>query len=453
LRYFSLKLGNLSNKISKLINKFKDPVTRNFVFIALNTGTLALFGFVFWVVVANFYSESSVGLNTFIYNTMALAVMISRFGLDISLIRFLPTSNSKLKFALLTTVISFILTLIISSITFLVSSYVDTEVSILRQFNFFSFCIIFSSLWSSFLLIDYVFFAIQKSEITFLKNLFFSIIRIPLIIAFLFMEKIGVMFGWGIAAIITLFCLIAILALYSYFKKDFPILDKENEKSQKTNSFSISTILSFSFETYIADLLYKTINFLSVIIATLFFGLINSAYIYISWMMATIVYAIPLSFSISLLSEQSKNDLEDDINKDEDIKKTHLRSLLFTLPVLVLGISFSKPILLLFGSGYANSRIFLIIMLVTSIPIIFNSIYISYLRYLKKTRRVILINLVIFCFTILSPIVLSNLIDINSIALGWLVGNILATIFIICDKKYFNIFLEGRGKTRNQPYS
>lgn len=50
-------------------------------------------GFIFWVLVTQFYSEVAVGFSSAVISAMGLLATVSVLGLDVSLIRFLPQAE------------------------------------------------------------------------------------------------------------------------------------------------------------------------------------------------------------------------------------------------------------------------------------------------------------------------------------------------------------------------
>lgn len=65
-----------------------DTVYRNSFFVLATTATTALLGFLFWVVVARFYSPAQVGIATTLISAMSLISYLAQFGLNSTLVRF-----------------------------------------------------------------------------------------------------------------------------------------------------------------------------------------------------------------------------------------------------------------------------------------------------------------------------------------------------------------------------
>ena len=90
-KIFSRVLGvsALKEGISSL---FKLSLYRNAIFLMLNSAMYALTGFFFWIVAARLYPPAIVGLASSAIAAISLLSLLSTFGLDYGLLRFLPTT-------------------------------------------------------------------------------------------------------------------------------------------------------------------------------------------------------------------------------------------------------------------------------------------------------------------------------------------------------------------------
>ncbi|MFI7500458.1 lipopolysaccharide biosynthesis protein [Streptomyces sp. NPDC049687] len=70
-------------------------VYRNSFFVLATTATTAALGFLFWVVVARFYSPAQVGIATSLISAMSLISYLAQFGLNSTLVRFPAASSDR----------------------------------------------------------------------------------------------------------------------------------------------------------------------------------------------------------------------------------------------------------------------------------------------------------------------------------------------------------------------
>lgn len=75
---------------AELQHHLRDPLYKSSYFIMLTSISNAGFGFLFWILAARLYPKEDVGVATALISSMALLVLLSRFGLDQSIIRFFP---------------------------------------------------------------------------------------------------------------------------------------------------------------------------------------------------------------------------------------------------------------------------------------------------------------------------------------------------------------------------
>jgi len=69
-----------------LRQEMKDSFDRNAMFLMASYAASALFGFLFWLVVARIYSPDQVGSATCIVSAMMLVASLSSMGFDFALV-------------------------------------------------------------------------------------------------------------------------------------------------------------------------------------------------------------------------------------------------------------------------------------------------------------------------------------------------------------------------------
>lgn len=125
------KIGDTMNlsipkNIKELKQHLNDPLYKNSFFLVLSRVFNVACGFFFWMLAARLYSINDVGLATALISSLGLVILFSRFGLDFSLIRFLPVNDKSKVFntcLIITTITSFIVGIIyLSGVSFFSSS-------------------------------------------------------------------------------------------------------------------------------------------------------------------------------------------------------------------------------------------------------------------------------------------------------------------------------------------
>jgi len=74
-----------------------DSLYRNSIYMMISTLIMSFLGFVFWMIVTRLYSASDVGLATTIISVMGLITSFSLLGLNVGLIKYLPTQRIRIR--------------------------------------------------------------------------------------------------------------------------------------------------------------------------------------------------------------------------------------------------------------------------------------------------------------------------------------------------------------------
>ena len=84
------------NPLKKLQTRLRtDHLVRNSLYLMLSSGLQAALGFTFWVIVARLFTTGDVGRASSLVSAVSLLASFSLFGLNGTLVRFLPTSKDR----------------------------------------------------------------------------------------------------------------------------------------------------------------------------------------------------------------------------------------------------------------------------------------------------------------------------------------------------------------------
>ena len=168
----------------------RDPLLKNSIFIMLTSITSAGFGFIFWMLAAKLYPAGDVGIATALISSMGLLVLLSRFGLDFSIIRFFPGADKSRIFstsAIITTSFA-----VIFGVIFIAG--VDTfspELCLLKSPRNAALFLIFLAANSVTALTGISFIAIRKAAFQFLQSIIVGS-RIVFLIPLITLGAIGI---------------------------------------------------------------------------------------------------------------------------------------------------------------------------------------------------------------------------------------------------------------------
>lgn len=403
-----MKIAIPTNR-KELKHHLEDPLYRNSYFLLLTSASSAILGFFFWMLAARFYTPKEVGIATALISAMTLLAGFSRLGFDIGIIRFLPNEQNKKGMInsclTITALVSALLALVFLTgldFWFPALSFVKSDANLAFSF------VVFTIFGSLILFQKNVFIAFRKAEYSFAQNITISVLKLVFIFSFVFLGAFGIFASFGIAAIIAIALSLLIFTpklLTGYFPA--PKIEKK----------IVNKLFHFSFGNYIAaNLSALPITILPLLILTLLTAEMT-AYFYIAWSIALLLFAIPGAIGLSLFAEGSHN--------HENLRATTLKAVKFAFLILIpiiIGIFFlGDKLLFLFGKAYSeNAFDLLLIFAFSSIPATFVEFYVAVERIRKRVKPIILYYGLIATLTMAISYLLIPRLGIIGAGVGWL---------------------------------
>jgi O-antigen/teichoic acid export membrane protein len=213
------RFRNIQSPISRIFTKALNVISfrqrlklitatslyRNAFNLMLASAVTSLLGFFFWMVVARFYSETEVGFSSAIISAMNLIALLSLVGLDFSVIRFLHQASKPKELINSSLTLRGLVSLIIAAIFVAGINFWSPALSFVKQnaifFLTFLAVAVLATLSS---LTDSVFIAKRRAGFVLSRNIIFSLLKLPLPIAFaIFLHTFGIVISWGIALAIA----------------------------------------------------------------------------------------------------------------------------------------------------------------------------------------------------------------------------------------------------------
>jgi O-antigen/teichoic acid export membrane protein len=393
---------------------------RNAFFLMFSSAATSLLGFLFWMVVARFYSVTDVGLSSAIISALNLIALLSLVGLDFSVIRFMHQSSETKELINASLTLCGLVSLIIAIIFVSGIDFWSPALSFVKHnaifFLAFLAVAVLTTLSS---LMDSVFIAKRRAGFVFSRNTIFSLLKLPLPIAFaIFLHTFGIIISWGIAlAIAVVISLLLFLPGVEDGYKPIPTLKIGRTKG----------ILQYSFGSYIASLLARAPLMILPLMVINLLGTQSNAYYYIAWTVASLLMAISLSISNSLFAESVHS-----LNK---IKESVIRAIKLTflllIPAVIVLIIAAKWILLAFGESYAaNALTLLYILSISNLPRGINYIYFVLLRVQDRLKELIIIQALVAVAVITLSLFAIPSYGIMGVGYVWLCIQVVFSIFI-----------------------
>lgn len=385
----------------------KDPLYRNSLFLMMSSAVMTGFGFFFWTICSRYYGTYEVGMASTVISAMNLIVSFSGLGLGVALIRFLPKFKEKSNKINSCFTLAALTSVIISTVFLLFIHVFSPELLFIKKNLYYSLIFIVSVMvWVLFGLSESVFVSYRKAHFVLIKNAVFSVFKLLFPILFVSFGVFGIFGSWGLSSLVALIFAFGIMIKRFRYKPKLVIYDRILKK-----------IFKFSFGNYLAGFLGTMPNLVLPLLITHHLSAENTAYFYVSFMIAGLLFVIPGAVSNSLFAEGSQ-----DGNFKKNLKKSILIISLLLIPGIIFIILFGKYLLLLFGEAYAtNGYSLLVVLALSSVFVAVKAVYSSYLNVKKKVFKLILINLIVGVI-VLSLSLLFIDYGLMGVGMAWLIG-------------------------------
>lgn len=401
----------------KLIMKiFRDSLLKNSSYLIISSFITSIIGFLFWIVVARYYTPDDVGIVSALFSGISLVSMIGSIGLSRALIFYLPRDKNTDKI-----ISSCIVTGIISSIIFSLIFILGLKIwspGLTLTLNSLENILIFTVITTAISvsgLISAMFIAGRRSSFHMVKETTYHLTKMFIPILFVGFGAMGIIISISVG--LTLSLTIGFILLFKVWKY-VPNVSLDP---------IIKNMAKFSFGNYIADIFY---NLPRLIFPIMIFNMISAksaGYFYIAIMMASLLYGISLSISSSLLVESSDKD-----KFWNNVNKAIKFNMIILIPGILLFIVFGKFVLNIFNHSYAeNATMTMIIFTVASVPLSLVTIFNTVRNAQNRVLSMIKMNMLIAIITIILSIPLIKAMNIEGVAVSYLIANTIGALIVI----------------------
>jgi len=417
-------------------NFFRDSLFNNSIYLISSTIATALLGFIFWIVAARHYSAEEVGFGSTIVSLMMFLSYLTLLGFNISIIRYLPKSNRKSDLINTTFTLIFITGLAVTTIALLTIGLWSPKLLFLQEnFHYSISFVIFTAVWALTIQMTSVFVAQRSSRFVLIKESVFGTTKIPIMMALTISGSLGIFLGWGIGALIGF--VLGLIILIKYLPGYSPHISLKWDILQ--DSFY------FSFWNYIATIFNAMPGTLLPVIITNILDAETAAYFYMAWMIANILYAVPIQVSQSLFAEGANTPHM----LRENLKKAIIFIYLSIIPAILFIFILGNYLLSLFGEQYAeNGFLVLQLLAVAAVPYGMNLIFFSIERIRGSAKNVAFYYIVLALTTVLISGVLIKSIGLSGVGIAWIVSNAIVLLIIsVISRKEITKIIQNHSKS------
>ncbi len=361
------------------------------------------------MLVAKIYSVSDVGIASVVISSVTIIIQLSRFGLDQSLIKYVHKYGNIIVFST-SVVITTIFALLFGIIFLLTITLWSSDLKILNQYPFlFIFFILVFSLFS---ICASMYLAIRETKNYLIQSLLVSS-RVILIFPLIPLGAIGILLAWILSLIGGL-----IFSFYIFFKLGikFNIIDLNFLKDS----------LVFSGANYLSQLFLSLPALILPLIILNILGPEASAFFFITYSIASILFMIPTAICTSLFVE---------VSHGESLRENKKKAIVSIFTLLSLGFIvfniFSYFLLDFFGKGYASNFLLFRLLVISSFFVAIVYIYIAIQKIQNNNLKIIQLNVCLFFLIIILSIIFLNLYGLIGVGFAWLISYMSCSIFLI----------------------
>lgn len=388
--------------MSKIKNKFKkyidDPFYKNSLALVSSRIFNMACGLLFWLIAARLYPIEDVGTSTALISSLSLVILLSRFGFDFSLIRFLPNNENIFSSCLIITTVS---TIIVGTIYLLFIDNFSPELNFMKAINYIIIFLFFAVMNSIILVTGDTFISVRKPTPYFTQNIVMGS-RILFLFPLVFLGHFGIFSSIGLAYILT--SIFTLCTLKRSINLDFSI----------KKSF-IKESIGFSLGNYVSSILSAVPM---LILPLMILNLLDEAEVgkyAIAFSISNLVLIIPEALSTSLFVEGSHGQ-----SLRKNVLKAVLVNCLILIPIVLFICLFGKELLGLFGEKYMEAFDLLRLMALSSFFVVIYLLFTSIQNVRMHVKSIIRLNFGRFLILLILNYFFISEFKLMGVAYAWL---------------------------------
>ena len=403
----------IPTNLAELKRHLSDPLFKNSILMMLTSITTTGFGFIFWMLAAKLYSPQDVGIATALISSITLLALLSRFGLDFSIVRFFP-GNDKSRIFSTSAIITTTFAVLFGVIFITGVDIFSPELHLLKSPRNTALFLIFLAASSVAALTGISFVAIRKAELYLLHSIVGGS-RILFLIPLITLGAIGVFGAVGISHVFALLVTLVFLAR-SGIKTRF-VIDRN----------FLNDTLHFSAGNYLTGLFMVAPGMILPIMVLNTLGSEQAAYYYIAYAIASLLFMIPSGVSTSLFVEGSHG---------EALKRTVVKSVFVILSLLVPAAGMLYVcggwVLGMVGADYAAGGLEVLrVMVVASLFVSFRFIYFAIKRIQKDVNGLVVLSGVIGGLLVGLGYVFMTMFGVVGVGYAWVVSYGVGAVIVL----------------------
>jgi O-antigen/teichoic acid export membrane protein len=360
--------------------QFALPRNANSIALILARISSSGLGFLTWILTARLYAESEVGIAAGVVAAMMLGVQAALLGIGSAVVVLYPAFSrqpSSLVNTALNLVIGFSTLAALLFVCF--ASLFFKELQVVGANLLYTFLFLAITIFGAVnVLMDHLSIAVRRGDQVFVRNVLFGVCTMAAVVALpLLVREVGslhIVTAWATGGLAAC-CLGALqlrMSLFSYgYRVELPVV-------------FIRRLLHAGSGNYLLTLAERAPNWVLPILITEFLSPADNAYWYSAWMMAWVVFIIPISIGQNLFAEIAQQPQ----NLKGAIKSSIRLSFSLGTVAVIAALITASLLLSLLGPGYAAAGTTPLRILVLSLfPFTLLQMYYALCRALGKLKE------------------------------------------------------------------
>jgi O-antigen/teichoic acid export membrane protein len=330
-----------------ILNKIDTRKLWNSLALILGRFSSSGLGFLTWLITARLYATTEVGIASGVISAMMLCVQLALLGLNSAFVALYPKHRQQPSKLLNTTLNIVSLAALVAAFLFLLlSSVMFHELSVVSKSLIYVLLFLGVTLFGTVnTFMDHVSIAIRRGDQMLVRNVLFGVITIvfvavlPLVARRITSESI--ILAWMLAGFSA--CMIGSIQIFRAIPEYHYRLELDTNIG--------NGLVSVSLKNYLLTLAERAPNWILPIIVTEMLSPTENAYWYTLWMMAWVIYIIPISVGQNLFADVSHQPGSYRQALTHSIKTSLLLGTVAAAAMILL----ASFLLSLLGTGYASA--------------------------------------------------------------------------------------------------
>lgn len=405
------------------------PRFANSVALILGRFASSGLGFLTWMIIARLYVPSEMGIASGLVSAMMLLVQLSMLGIGAAFIARLPHHPHR-SARLLDTSLNIVsaLALISAGGFILLSSWFFHELRIVADQPGYAFLflgmVLFGTLYT---LMDHFSIAIRRSDQVLSRNVLHGVVAILAAGAFplLFQSStsIFIIFSWTLAGLGS--CALGLVQLWRSMSRYIFRLSIDRQMAKE--------LVATGLPNYLLTMSERAPNWILPILVTEMLSPADNARWYTVWMMAWVVFQIPISIGQNLFADVARH--PDKLKSS--IRYSHRTSLILGSLAAVGVLIFAPLMLSLLGKEYAAiGTLPLRIISLAVYPVVFIQAYYAVCRGVSRLFEATMTGLISGIVGVAAAITMGMAYGLPGMAIAWLITQSMAGLWAMWRTRY-----------------